>query len=495
MYKKSASLSSIMILLIFITFSFIYISCSKEIEIKPPVNAEDGSAVFNKDNTAAAFLTGIYIKLSNDQYFSGTYGISASLGLSSDEFDLLEGASELHRQLYTNSLKSDNISSSSWVLYKYIYDCNLAIEGLTAAQSLTVNVKNQLIGEAKFIRAFCYFYLTNLFGEVPIVISSDYHNNMSLKRSSQHEVYLLVEKDLLEAKLLLSESYLRGDAISKYNSGTEERVRPTRWAASALLARTYLFMKNWGKAESEASLVINNTTLFSLVDLNDVFRKNSREAIFQIQPTAPQENTKEGLVFQLDSTGPNISKPISISSFVMSEFMYEDPRRSVWIDSVIFEGKTYYFPNKYKIGLYNKPIEEYLTVIRLAEVYIIRAEAKIRLNRVGEGVADLNVLRDRAIRNTGSSLSRIDENLNTANAIRAVVKERQLELFSEWGNRWLDLKRLPGFMMSNISLADELMPSVTNKKGGQWNSNWRLYPIPYMDIVLNPSLSPNNPGY
>ena len=95
-------------------------------------------------------------------------------GLSADELSLISGSSSDLRGLYTNSLTAA-ISPTLWSnSYKLIYYANSAIEGLTASTTVSVDVKKQLIGEAKFMRAFLYFYLTNLYGDVPLIMSSDY---------------------------------------------------------------------------------------------------------------------------------------------------------------------------------------------------------------------------------------------------------------------------------------------------------------------------------
>ena len=142
-------------------------------------------------------------------------------------------------------------------------------------------------------------------------------------------------------------------------------------------------------------------------------------------------------------------------------------------------GNTYYYPYKYKSATLNAPIVEYLMVLRLAEQYLIRAEARARQNNVGGALGDLDTIRARA------RLPDISAN-DQASLLSAIMHERQIELFTEWGNRWLDLKR-----KGNL---DIVMDSVATSKHTTWNSNWQWYPIPSYEIVQDPHLV-QNPGY
>jgi hypothetical protein len=117
---------------------------------------------------------------------------------------------------------------------------------LSGAKNLTLGLRSQLIGEAKFVRAFCYFYLVNLFGDVPLVTSTSYTVNTGLGRTSVNEIYQQIIQDLKEAQEMLSTSY-----------PTPGKVRPNKWAATALLARAYLYMGNWADAEAQATAIID----------------------------------------------------------------------------------------------------------------------------------------------------------------------------------------------------------------------------------------------
>ncbi|OQP44990.1 hypothetical protein A4D02_09345 [Niastella koreensis] len=464
---------------------FALVSCEKFIEVDPPstVNADN---VYSSDATAASVLTGIYTNLSksNITEFSsgGVTSVSLFAGLSADEIKLFNPNYATYAFYYKNDLSSISAvgTANYWgTIYPIVYVANSAIEGITSSNTLTPSVKNQLLGEARFIRAFCYFYLANLYGDVPLILTSNWQTNSKLAREGTTDIYQQIVEDLTAAKGLLSQNYLKSDGFSS----TTDRVRPCKWVASALLARVYLYLGDWQNAEMESSLLINNSS-YKLSALNDVFLKNSNEAIWQLQAvgTGVNSNTGEGKLFVLPPTGPNNgSFPVYLSDYIVNSFENGDQRKLNWVGSVTPTSgtTTYYFPNKYKIGSVNTTPQEYCTVFRLAEQYLIRAEARAQLNKPDDAQSDLNVIRSRA--GLGATPANQKQPL-----LDAIMKERKVEFFTEWGNRWFDLKR--------TNTVDALMSSVTPTKGGTWQTTDQLYPIPKTELDKSPQLIQNS-GY
>jgi len=459
-------------------------SCTKFVEVKGPINSRNSDNVYEDDATAASVLTGIYIQMSRTQLGDG--GVtSASLltGLSSDELSLFanNSAKPALTSYYTNALTNVNVTnggvSDFWtVFYQIIYIANSAIEGLEKSASLTSSVKEQLLGEAKFIRAFCYFYLVNLYGDVPLALNTNFSENTELFRAPTQQVWAVIVDDLRDAVGRLSTEYLSGNIISKVT----DRVRPTKWAAMALLARTYLYTGDYKDAEQLATEVINNGSLFGLDSLNGVFINTSREAIWQLQPVLVGFNTVEARLFVLPEAGPNNSMNyVYLNSSLLNAFEIGDQRRSKWIDSVLVGGTIYYYPYKYKISDLNLPVKEYSTVFRLAEQYLIRSEARARLNNIPGALSDINVIRSRAGLKGIVSGSMED-------ILGAIQHERQVELFTEWGHRWFDMKR--------TKQVDQIMNIVCPEKGGEWRTTDQLYPIPLSELQRAPNLVQNN-GY
>ena len=462
--------------------SLMVTGCKKFVQVPTPITSLNSANVYNSDATAAAVLTGIYTNISSTGVTSGLGATSVYCGLSADEYTLYDPASEpAYVPFYVNVLTNVNTAGGNfWVLYQTLYVANSAIEGLTGNNNLTPAVDQQLLGEAKFVRAFCYFYLVNLYGDVPLVIGTDYKSNELLSRTPKAQVYEQIVADLKSAQTLLSDQYLDGTLLNP----TSERVRPTKWAAAALLARTYLYTGDWADAQNEASLVISNTAVYSLISLNNVFLKNSSEAIWQLQPVNSRQNTPDGLFFILPASGPSVSRPVHLSNSLIGSFELNDQRLSSWVNSVKTTvggiATTYYYPYKYKVNTPGAPVTEYEMVLRLGEQYLIRAEAEANNSDTNDAVNDLNVIRKRA------GLANYAGTTDKSSLLTAILHERQVELFSEWGHRWLDLKR--------TSVVDVVMPIATPQKGGTWQSSKQLYPLPQADLQDDPNLV-QNPGY
>ncbi len=462
--------------------------CKKLVEVDPPVSALTSGSVYSNDETAASVVTGIYTDMSSSNLVttSNIPSLSLKAGLSADEFVLFGGAANNSKDLvqyFKNELLTNNSNLTCWnICYKYLETINTAIERLTAPNGVSEDVKSNLISEAKFLRAFFHLYLVNLFGDVPLVTTSDYRVTSKLGRRSKKEVYDQIIVDLNDAIAGLKDDYLMSDAKNVYPSGSTERVRPNKWSAISLLARAYLYNNDFEKAEQQASLIISNTNLYDTVPLNEVFLKNSKEAIWQLQPVNNGWNTEDARKFKLPSSGPTTGTfPVYLSSFLLNSFEPGDKRKEKgnWINSTTVGVNTYYYPFKYKSATNGEPVTEYSMMLRLAEQYLIRAEARAQQNKIAEAQSDLNVIRKRAgLLNTTAN--------DKLSLLAAILHERQVEFFSELGHRWIDLKRT-----GNV---DQVMANVTPTKGGAWSTNWQWYPIPVYDILNNSNLIQNS-GY
>lgn len=458
--------------------------CKKFVEVPAPITSTNAANVYTSDLTAAAVLTGIYTNISfqDGNSYADITSLSSFAALSADELTLYEQTNTTYLPFYINNITSLTSTGVFWtIFYPYIFIANSAIEGLNNSTGLTPAVKQQLLGEARFVRAFCYFYLVNLYGDIPLVVSSNYKKNSLLIRTPASLVYQQIITDLIDAKNLLSTNYLQSDALTPYPISSAQRVRPTKWAAAALLARAYLFIGDYPDAESMADSVIMNGSLYSLGRLNTAFLENSSETIWSLQPTGTgaQSNTGDGALFVLPSTGPGGMHTVYLSNSVVNSFELNDQRRTNWVDSVIAGGITYYYAYKYKIGAVDATTQEYIMVLRLAEQYLIRAEARAQQNKIGGAQADLDTIRARA----GLSITEANEKTSL---LTAILHERQVELFTEWGHRWIDLKR--------TNKINEIMTIVTPTKGGSWSSFKSLYPVPQSEINFDPNLKQNN-GY
>jgi len=295
--------------------------CKKLVETDPPVNKLVTATVFANDNTAIAAQLAIYAQM---QAFP--WNIEAYTALSSDEL-VNYSSNQTGIDLYSNNLNAINDGSALfWApIYKYIYQENAIIENTKASGGITPNAKKLLLGEAEFLRAYLYFYLVNLYGDAPLVTTTNYKINSVMARTPKAQVYAQIIADLTDAQGKLSPTFLDQTDTST----TVDRVRPTSWAASALLARVYLYTGQYDSASIAASNVINNTSLFGLPALSSVFLKNSLEAIWQIMPPSTQLYTYDANYFILTkppSSSTIINNGCGISTQLLNAFEAGDQR-------------------------------------------------------------------------------------------------------------------------------------------------------------------------
>lgn len=462
-----------LMLLLLIILALSWSSCRKIIKIDSPVNTITSNETFNSEANAVSAIIAIYNNMtiqSGPGFANGATTLYA--GLSSDEIKYFPNNPELF-QFQSNEILPDNsrVKVDIWdKAYFNIYQASAVIEGLTSSNGVSESLKPQLIGEAKFLRAFCYFYLINFYGDVPLVTSTNWSSVQFNKRASVENIYQQIISDLEDAKLSLPGNYLLSN---------NERTRANKYAATSLLSRVYLYKGDWLKAEVEAASVIQNTVLYGLeADLDKVFLINSKEAIWQLEVSNSYSPyaTREGLAI----LPPNAtsSPRYYLTTELINAFDTADRRKSKWVKNTVFANTSYPFPNKYKIRVGTSGnVLEYYTVFRLAEQYLIRSEAQAKQNKLVDAISDLNVLRKRA------GLEDLPTNLNQSQVLAAVLQEKRIELFSEWGHRWFDLKR--------TGQANSIIGQL---KGASWQSTDQLYPIPVSEIVANPNLI-QNPGY
>lgn len=445
-----------------------FVCCSDFLEVDVEKSQITKDKVFEDDIIATSAVMGIYSDMyASPSFANGNYvSVTGLCGMSSNQLHYYSNNAVFDAfGRYDISSENSNVLALWKSLYYTIYSANNAFEGLNSSISISDEVKDQLIGEVLFVRAFSYFYLVNLFGDVPLVLSTDYRMNSVLNRNEAMEVYDQIIDDLVRAKTLLS-----------YDYPTAERTRPNKSVAAALLARVYLYIKDWSKAELNASEVIEDGRYKLLQDLNAVFLKGSEEAIWQLRPSAPSCNTNEGITFLLVYP-PNInsSSPFGLTNEVLNAFEQGDFRRKVWVDSLISEGQIFYYPFKYKMN-YGE-LSEYSMVVRLSEMYLIRSEARFFLDEMDSSVADLNLVRQRA------GIASIDgQGIAGDSLLMLIEREREVELLAEWGHRWLDLKR--------TDRADDVLGELPG-----YSSFDSLYPIPKGEFDKNPFLGDQNDGY
>lgn len=455
------------ILGLFLMPSLLLLSCKDFIEIDPSKAEILTMDVFSKDATAHVAMTSIYARMVADRIT----GISVQYtGLYSDELKFHYPNSVLLEAVYSNNLDGNtNAPVQMWNQpFTYIYQANAVIEGCLASGDLTSATKEHLVAEARFIRAYWYFMLTNFYGNVPILLSTDYQINAKETRQAQEHVYDQILEDLEAAEAVLPIEYVNGAG----NSGTNERLRPNKATVWAMLARVHLYRGDMEKAASMASLVIEQTSLYDTVGVENVYLKNSREAIWQLSPDINGFTPEASVFYPLVGPRGGI-----LTDNLLNAFEEGDRRREAWVglynnpnDSPISIDVPY--PFKYKDRTANSP--EYTNMFRLAELYLIRAEARARLNDLEAAKADINILRQRA------GLSFIDL-VTSEQILESIIQERRIELFVEGCHRWFDLKRMDRL--------DAAMDMVASEKNATWSPYKQFWPISQQEIDKNPNLN------
>jgi len=447
-----------------------FTSCKKLIEIPNPPSAITKEVQFADSLTTLSAVTGVYALNYGNGFAYTDVAFTALPALSADELTYVT-VNDL-QQFYNYSLTPLNSGVTRlWGnIYQSIYQVNSVLEGVTNNNSLSASFQKQITGEMEVVRALYYFSLVNFFGDVPLVTTTDYNVTGRLPRSPVAAVYSQIMTDLADARKKLTVSY-----------PSAGRARPNLYTAIALQAKVNLYQGNWQSAYNEADSVIQLGS-YNLVQtgLTKVFLNGSTEAIWQIPGAQAFSNGVPDAVAFVPGSVNSFPNYI-ITPFLLSAFEAGDQRLANWTGSkvriVSGVSQTQYYPYKYKNRLSTIAPAEDQMVFRLAEMYLIRAEAAAHLgggSNLEQALADVNTIRVRA----GLLASTADVTSQAA-VLNAVMKERQTELFCEWANRWYDLKR--------TGTAAAVLGAV--KTG--YTPNAALYPVPQAQRDLNNSLTQN----
>lgn len=442
--------------LVFIT------SCRKFLSIPPPKTEAETAVVFHDEGAALSALAGLYSEMGRVNLSMSNGGQTLYAGLLADELVNSRPNEDLDAFCHNAVTPTTTIGLGRlWnQAFRTIYHANAILEGLEDSDNLPESIVRQITGEALVIRAFHYFNLLNFFGNVPYVTGTDFQENGLLPRTDTALIYKHLEQDLLQAS-----DYLAWDYQEPY------RTSINKWTAESLLSRVYLYEGKWDAAATTATEVIQSGMYTLTPDPGDVFLPQSQEVIWQL--SRDNYNTAEGLTFVPASS--RLVPNYVLRDSLVSIFESQDKRSDRWIGTNTISGKIYAYPFKYKLRT-NTTIGEYYVIFRLAEQYLIRAEAYAHMHQTGPALADVNIIRERA------GLNDTTASANTE-ILPIIYLEREKELFAEWGNRWFDLKR--------TGRANAVLSRV---KGDDWDTTDILLPLPQAEIEANPVLV-QNPGY
>lgn len=423
---------------------------------------EENSGSVSGNNPYSISATGIE---ASGFLSGGSSGMSVYLGCYTDEL-MSHGAATADVStfyLLTHNAASARVLNIWTASYKQIYYINAIIEGLNESPMITASLRNKLMGECLFLRALIHSYLLKTFSGIPYIRTTDHLVNQTAVRNTESEVYQMAKDDLVQSLGLLPENYTKG-----------LRVRPSKMAARALLARLSYEQKKWDDAIAYASEVISSPQYPMETAIEKTFLKDSSSAIWQLMPYDAGYNSQEGNYYILRTAPPTT---ISLSADFISGFEVNDARRSKWVAEIKDTSqKTYYYPFKYKQQTNTASTLEYSVVIRVEELYLIRAEAYLEKGQVQQALTDLNKIRSRV---GLPVLTTTDKNI----LLDLILKERCYEFFTEWGQRFYDLK--------HFGKLDQKMIAAKPS----WKSTFKYLPIPEKELLINPALNPQNDGY
>lgn len=441
----------------------ILVACDDFVQVDIPKNQLIANGVFEESATANAAMTDIYSKMRDTGILTGTSsGISNLIGNYADELTFYGGAQNQTQPFFNNVvLPLNSTLKNIWnISYNQIYAANAVIEGTSTAVKLPEFDRKQLKGEALFSRAILHFYLSNLYGAIPYIKTTDYVVNSTAKRNSVTEIYQWAAKDLENAIELLGVEYK-----------TEGRTRPNKFAAYALLARVKLYAGAWNEAANAASVVLNETTTYAFeTNLDKIFLKSSTTTLWQFMPKNEGENTYEGNTFIFKNGPPSES---ALSESLLNAFELGDQRKIKWTHTITNGTNSWSHAYKYKQRGNTGSSVENSIILRIGELYLIRAEARARTNELTGAIEDLNIIRNNA--GLGNTTAETQQEILTA-----ILQERRVELFTEFGNRFFDLRR--------FGVVDTVLEAL--KPG--WEAKDVLLPIPQGELDINPALAPQN---
>jgi starch-binding outer membrane protein, SusD/RagB family len=444
-----------------ILFIFSVSSCREVLEPQPVDLLIDDLAL-NEPNDVANVQIGIY---------SAFRALASPVVVAGDfTADLVthRGTFTQFRELSTKQIRpaNDAIATLWGRVYRVVYASNFMLERLPDIVGVPLQQRREATATARFLRGLAYFIGVHTYGGIPIVTTTDVATNRTVPRNSKEEVLAFVLEDYLAALEELPDQSA-GPAFAGKN------------AVRAALARYYLYQNDWVNAERYATEVINSGQYTLDANFTDiVFRDFPQESIFEVGYTIADDPGTS--TYGLNNLFVGRREVIPSNQAVLALIANEsgDRIRTLGFDPGQLGGTD----NGWTVRKYGTADEDNnnIVIFRLAEMYLIRAEARANQNRVSganSATEDINVLRERA------NAPRVSGVGAPSAMLRLIEQERVYELAYE-GHRWYDLVR--------TGRAQAVMSAFSPN----WQSTYEVWPIPLGETQRNPSLrEAQNPGY
>ncbi|MEA1784844.1 RagB/SusD family nutrient uptake outer membrane protein [Arenibacter sp. GZD96] len=441
------------ILFVFL-FAVIQFGCEDFLDVEPRESVSDESTIVDNTSSETA-IRGVYSALGS----AGYYGISfQSIGYFSGDNIQWTGSQSQVQEFINHRVNPENSTiAAAWVsIYETINRANNVIQKvpLVNDESFSQADRNRIIGEAYFIRALAYFDLARTFGGVPIITQPTISptDNSGIGRNTLAETYAQVLSDLETAEPLLPQ--------------TTDRFRATQKTVWGLKSRFYLYQENWALAEDFATRLIDDNDYELVAPYNAFFADDVRgtvESVFEIFYNGTTEVNNHRAQWQPQTRGGTRQWAPNDSIVALLNNPDIGGNRNTIIAQ---DNQGRWYGDLY----YRVPASDPSYVIRIAEIYLIRAEARAQQGKLNEALTDLNAVRARAGLPNSSAISQVD-------ILLAIENERRVEFLQE-PHRWFDLVRT-GRAPEVLNLSD---------------ANRFIMPIPIDQILADDSLV-QNPGY
>jgi starch-binding outer membrane protein, SusD/RagB family len=437
---------------------FLTTSCTDLLEPKP-IDLLTDDVVLNEPKDVPNVEIGLY------SAFRPIIPAAVIAGDATADMLIHNGTFTQYRELGTKQITSANASVAAlWgSIYNTVYLANFIIERLPKVSGVTAAQRDRVIGTAHFLRGYAYFVALYSFGGVPKVTDIAIDVNRNIARASVSEILDFILEDYTVA-------------LSKVPSSASNAAFVNEFSVRAALAKYYLYLGNNAKAESFATNVISsNEYLLEPKFENLVLKDFTAEAIFEVGYTLADDPGTNGSI-GLNNLFVGRREIIPSNQVIVALASVESGERfsTISFNASNLKGSD----NGWSVAKYGTADQDNnnVVVFRLAEMYLIRAEARSKQNNTTGARDDLNVLRARAKAPLITSASQSQLN-------QLIEDERRFELAFE-GHRWYDLVR--------TNRAKTVMSAFSSN----WRDAYELWPIPQREIFNNPALAGNqNPGY
>lgn len=445
--------------LLFLLILLFMVSCKKFISIQPVDSVSDQVTIVDAASAQTA-VRGVYRSLAADNYYGSLF---QTFGYLPGDNVQWTGSQSIIQQFISHNITADNGNLESvWAaIYATINGANHVIAKVPAVvdPTLTRALRSQLTGEGYFIRALAYFDLARTWGGVPVTLTPTLSatDKDTIQRSSVAQVYAQVSSDLNAADSLLP------------LPSTQNPVRANRETVWALKARFYLYRQMWALAESYAGQVIADTKNYALLTpYSSFFQPASavatKESVFELSYSATYTNSHRSDWQPPANGGTRQWAPSDAFVTLVNDPLIGGNRNAL----VAKTSAGLWYGNLY----YRSPATDPAYLIRIAELYLIRAEARAQQNtNLSGAIGDLNAIRNRAGLAPTTAVSQGD-------VLLAIENERRIEFAFE-PHRWFDLVRT-GRAAAVLGVTDP---------------NKYVFPFPVNEVVLSKGLLSQNPGY